>query len=171
MVSADQLTPEQAKALLVKRQEQSRARQREFSNQKRAKGYKRINAFLSPRAYAVLDRERERTGNNVGDVLSAILEWFDEQRESVKPNIVPRGTKRSANALKTDNRFDRAGAMARIMELSAEGFSHREIAERLTAEGIATAKGGAWNRGTVGKIISAAKKGGDERDTGKPNHL
>ena len=47
-------------------------------------------------------------------------------------------------------------AVARMLELDAEGRSLREIAAVLTAEGVPTKRGGTWASMTVKKILDRA---------------
>jgi hypothetical protein len=50
-------------------------------------------------------------------------------------------------------------AVARILELSAEGLSTRKIAVRLNADGIPTLTGGvSWNHGAVAKVLKQQAK-------------
>lgn len=48
-----------------------------------------------------------------------------------------------------------AETVARIIELNGEGLSLRAIAERLTAEGIPTARGGLWAAATVRAVLNS----------------
>lgn len=43
--------------------------------------------------------------------------------------------------------------MQRILELRANGHSHRQIAHRFTSEGIPTTRGGPWHRSTIATAI------------------
>ena len=47
-------------------------------------------------------------------------------------------------------------AVARIVALRNGGRGWREVVETLTAEGVPTAKGGAWNEGTAWRIYQRA---------------
>ncbi len=152
MVRADHLTPEEAKARLVKMQEQMRDRQREFAKRKREQGFKRINAFISPEAFEIIDRERKRTGDNTGDVLTAIIKSFGDsskhRTKNVATNDVPRGTISATYEL--------------ILKYQAEGMSYQQIADKLTGDGIPTATGKTvWKKGTVGNVIKRLKKEGN----------
>lgn len=42
-----------------------------------------------------------------------------------------------------------------MVQLSSQGFTHREIAEQLNSQGAPTRRGKPWHHGSVGKILSA----------------
>lgn len=67
--------------------------------------------------------------------------WRSERRSDANPNgaLVPDEAEQAA--------------LARMAELAAVGYSTREIAPMLTAEGHPTRRGGAWTHGAVGRII------------------
>ena len=50
-------------------------------------------------------------------------------------------------------------AVARIVELWAEGASLRQIAATLTAEGLAPVRGGAWHPQQVARVLDRAGVG------------
>lgn len=152
MVRADHLTPEEAKARLVKLQTQIRDRQREFAKRKKAEGFRRINAFISPEAFEIIDRERKRTGDNTGDVLTTIIEHFDHNNKNLTDNDKPAKTK------STDQAGDRP-AIDIITDLSADGMGPTAIANRLNDDGVPTLTGkGRWHKGTVSNILKQIKE-------------
>lgn len=50
-------------------------------------------------------------------------------------------------------------AVARMLELDAEGRSLREIAAALTAEGVPTKRGGRWQANTIRRILDRERAG------------
>ena len=54
--------------------------------------------------------------------------------------------------------FDPQAAGRRIETLHAQGLSLREIAQRLTSEGIPTRRGGQWHASTVRAVIQRIKR-------------
>jgi hypothetical protein len=40
-----------------------------------------------------------------------------------------------------------------ILKLKAEGLSLQKICDRLEADGVASARGGKWNRGTIARMV------------------
>lgn len=65
------------------------------------------------------------------------------------------GTYRGGHALPHSQPISGATA-ARIVALSAEGCSAREVARRLELEGVPTARGGRWDHATVRKVLARA---------------
>lgn len=83
MVKADNMTPKEAKAHLAEMQRRARDRQRTFQREKISAGYRRVNAYVSPEAFAVLEVERVRSQENTGEILSRIL--LDHHRRIAAP--------------------------------------------------------------------------------------
>lgn len=167
MVNVQNLTPEEAQTYLLKLQEKTRKRQRNYVKRKKQEGRRRVNTFLRPEATQILQREQQQSGRSSGDILSDALLVFAKyhhQDISDKPQI-----KRSAQPNVTANVSRNDGgdipsrdyrpAEKRIVELDARGFNLTEIVNQLEAERIPTATGKLqWHRTTVSRIIKRFKK-------------
>ena len=102
---------------------------------------------------------RTAGGRLVLNVLASVSQW---ERETIAERT------RTALAFKREQgvklgrrpieevREDGAETVARAAALQREGLTMRAIAERLTAEGRATSRGGAWNAGTVCRMLRRA---------------
>lgn len=149
------VTAIEAKKILLDQRAKNRERQKEYQEKMRAEGYRRVALMISGEAHRFLEEEARRLEMPKGKILSDIIE---NALKPVNGNIGPIINQSFSNEKPApDTSSDREAIMARIMSLSAEGFSHQQIADQLEAEGVPTAKGGKWQRRTVGKMISRAK--------------
>lgn len=151
------ITAQEAKKILLEQRKRARERQAEHIAKMREQGYRRIAVMISGEAYKALDKAVKERAITKGDLVSDII--LDALMDKGLGENVSRGINISANVNVPRGTFDKEAALNRVLELSAEGLSHQQIAERLTAEGIPTMKGGPWNRGTVGKWLKQAKDG------------
>ena len=67
------MTADEARAYLIKLQERTKQRQQQYVNDKKQKGQRRINTFLSTEASKVLTEGQEGTSMTVGELLSEAL--------------------------------------------------------------------------------------------------
>jgi hypothetical protein len=150
------VTAKEAKKILLEQRRRNRERQKEHMEKMRAQGYRRIAILISGEAYKALERavkNQDRTKSEL--VTEALISAFGDDKIKIS---IPRGTNISTNDSVPRGTFDKTAALGRIMELHVQGSSNKEIAEQLDAEGIPTARGGKWHRGTIGKMISRAKE-------------
>ena len=99
------------------------------------------------------------------EALSLRIKILEDRAEASAPDQTqahqsPKKTlsRAKGNTKKTSAPPEKSDATKRILELAAEGLTMRKIAERLTAEGIPTIKGGEkWNNSVVSRIIKRMK--------------
>jgi hypothetical protein len=157
------VTAKEAKRILLEQRRRNRERQKEHMERMRAEGYRRIAVMISGEAHKVLEETAKDTEKTKAElVTNAILATYDEKNVNIqnKNNISTNANIQRETKQKLRSDYDREAALKRMIALSADGLSHRDIAERMTAEGIPTAKGGAWNRGTIGKWLKQWEKNG-----------
>jgi hypothetical protein len=143
----------EAKRILLDLRRKNRERQKEWKASMEAQGYRRISVMISAEASRILSEEAKRLDQSKGNVLSDIITNCHKQRNQyISGNTRKTKAPRMAEAGE-GKPYDKAAAVKRITELSAQGMSHREIAEKLDAENIPSARGGKWNRGTIAKMI------------------
>ena len=97
---------------------------------------------------------RSAAGRLVLNVLASVAQWeretIGERTREVMQHMKQAGQVYSRTCL-TDS-----AAISRMRELRAEGVAYRGIAQRLTAEGHQTARGGQWDESTVRKFLARA---------------
>ena len=160
MVNAKNMTADEARAYLIKLQERTKQRQQQYVNDKKQKGQRRINTFLSTEASKVLTESQERTGMTVGELLSeALLVWAEAEKTPKKAVNKPKQKKVNVVSKKHIDKNERNAVKNRIMELTGQGKGPAEIARTLVAEGVPPPGGGSiWHRGTVSRIIRRLHK-------------
>lgn len=109
-------------------------------------------AFLTMAA-AFAELERNLIGERTAAALGAL------RSQGVRLGRAPFGASRADKRDEAGRRTweavqDEAATVRLMVELRAEGRSLREIAAELTARGIPTQRGGAWQACTVGKILA-----------------
>lgn len=150
------VTAKEAKKILLEQRRRNRERQKEHMRKMREQGYRRIAVLISGEAYKALEQAVKNQDKTKAELVTkAILSAFGggKTKVSIQHNI-----NISTNDSVPNRTFDKTSAVKRIMELHAKGSSNKKIAEQLDAEGVPTAKGGKWHRGTIGKMISRAKE-------------
>ena len=85
------------------------------------------------------------TATESSDPTGSVVVFSDDWSELRQPEIRAPGPKPS--------NVDPQTAGRRIEAMHAQGFSLREIAQRLTAEGIPTRRGGQWHASTVRGVL------------------
>lgn len=161
MVKADDMSAEEAKARLKRLQEDTNQRQRDYSARMKSKGRRRVNAFIDAEATDILDREQDKSGRTVSEIVSEALKFWvshssralttTKQQPSVNTNV---NTNVSA-------KYDQTETEKRIRELVKLGLGPAAISKRLEEEGISSPGGGpSWYRGTVARIITRLKENG-----------
>ena len=160
MVKADNMTPEEAKAHLAEMQRRARDRQRTFQREKISAGYRRVNAYVSPEAFAVLEEERVRSQENTGEILSRIL--LDHHKRISAPRdkkAVAPVTEAKAQTKTTAKPYDKEAVNRRIAQLSEAGMTPASIAKQLEFEEFLTPAGNTkWHRANIGRIIKQMEK-------------
>jgi len=140
------VTANEAKKILLEQRKRNQERQKKHVERMKAEGYRRIAVMLSGEAHQALENAAQKTGKTKGElVASAILETYAENDVNV-----PRGTNVSANVNVPRGTID---TDALIMQYRDEGLSYAAIADRLNSDGIPSARGGAWHKGTVANIV------------------
>ena len=130
-------------ATIEDRRKADRERYRRWRENKLASGGKQILLMLTPEAQAVLEREKERTG----DPYVRIIQRAIMKLGAPAPRI-GRGSRHRAP--------DQQATLDRIRLLwdGGAGLTVREIAQRFNAEGLPTFSGkGRWRHGTVAKLL------------------
>ena len=76
-----------------------------------------------------------------------IVEWVEKKNVTYNEPGKTKGTRKTVKAV------EHPEIKEAILKLKAEGLSLQKICDRLEADGVASARGGKWNRGTVARMI------------------
>jgi DNA invertase Pin-like site-specific DNA recombinase len=111
-------------------------------------------------ALVALDVDVDTTtpsGRLVANVMASVAEW---ERETIGARTRDSlAAKRAQGVVLGRPRSASRKAVARVRALRSEGLSYAAAAERLTAEGVPTAHGGArWYPSTVRKVLLSAER-------------
>jgi len=85
------------------------------------------------------------TATEPNDPMGSVVVFSDDWSELRRPSRPPPD-------------FDPQAAGRRIEALNAQGLSLREIAQRLTKEGIPTRRGGQWHASTVRAVLERIRR-------------
>lgn len=149
MTNAKSMTSDQAKAYLIKLQEETKQRQQDYVKRKKQAGLRRINTFISSEAADVLDHHQSLTGRTIGEVLSDALLAYTTPMTKPKQNVMKSV---SGDRLKTSP-FEGGKIETRMRELAQNGMGPTAIADKLNEEGMPTSTGGKWLKGSVHRAM------------------
>ncbi len=159
----------------------SKERQRRWQERQKAAGRKRLTVVLGKDAYAVIMKEKEKTGESIASIINSALMLMEKGTANnsrsakkgigVSDNEGPEllGVSDNENGLcdsSGDKNKDLDGgvsandSMARkrvikriVAMIGVVGLSESEVAERLNEEGVDTLNGfDAWDEDTVGML-------------------
>lgn len=157
MALSEQELAEKMKA----RMEKERERQRRWRSRQKKKGLKSVAGMISQRAFDVIQKQKERTGEKVSDILErAILRLEDASPDNVPTNDTDIVTNNDLPPVQTQpDLVSEEEVVRRIKQMrEIEHMPFNDIAKHLNNEGIATLSGAAgWDGKAVYDLHKMSK--------------
>lgn len=153
-----------------------------WREKQKARGRKHISLILSLEATDKLNRERDRTGESIAQIINRLLlnlgevaskqkiDVASKQELDVTSKRLPVASKRTETKAKSliDPEIleevkadpidpEKQRKIDMVIELRAQGLSFQRIADYMSKQGETTLSGrGTWRQGAVGKILRKA---------------
>jgi hypothetical protein len=148
----EDMTPEEAKELLLQERKKNRQRQRDYVKRKQEEGRKRINTFVSAEAGDFLEDEMRRTHRGYAEIINEALLFLKRAKEgeSKVADFSVRMPPPSSAGPHAHPGYDESAVIGRITDLAGQGMNGQEIADILSAEGLITKTGlDRWSKTVV----------------------
>lgn len=143
----EDMTPEEAKALLIKEKKKNRQRQRDYVKRQQEEGRKRINTFVSAEAGEFLEDEMKRTRHSFAEIIDEALLFLKRAKTRV---AAPSSRPPVSASTGRYPEYNESAVTSRIAELAKQGMSGQQIANTLSSEGFITKTGlNRWSKAVV----------------------